>query len=187
MKKLNKRSLAAAIMFFGMHVSANEFVASTQTPETVPCATSKSQLKFKENHPSYKFYDKNLSAVNVLRCEKIKLNGQKFYSVYFSAEVSSASGKLKALIYEVAVQEKLSGALKTVRSEIIDQYELSADSVNDKFEYALKADWGTEKKNSATVLRINIFKAGEASTPYHLRLNKKQNWFENAFDLDSKK
>ena len=163
---------------------AQEFVKSTAKPETVSCSLHKNAVVLAKSKLSYELYEKNLKSIKILKCEQIKIGEQTFYTVLHSGEIQEAMGTQKILVYDVTLLDKKT--LKTVRSEVVDQMELSGDPASTDFSYAAKTQWGQAKADKSVMLQIEISAKNDKADPYLLKLNNKSMWFENVFATEKK-
>src|SRR4051812_28715145 len=107
-------------LILGLNVYAEDFVAVKSAPEKIACTYKNGQITFSDK-TNYKVYEEKLDDVNDLICQKILIQGMQFYSMQFSGVIETSQSTKKILIYEVALLEQKSKALKTARSEVIDQ------------------------------------------------------------------
>ena len=174
------RTIFISTLFFGLGATAQQFEPNKTNPEKISCAAQKNKISFAGTKSIYKLYDKSIGSVKAIKCEIVKLKGLTFYTALISAEVTEMNVKQKVLLYEVALESKQN--LKTVRSEVVDQIELaSGDLANPNFELGLQSAWGVDKKDSSILLKIDILEKNQTSTPYYLKYNAKNQWFENVF------
>ena len=161
---------------------ADDFQATQNPPAKIDCTNKNLAIQFAGIKKSYILYDKNSSSVKLLSCEKIKVRDLEFYTVLFSSEIHDGANIQKVLTFEVALLNKKSGNLLPVRSEIVDQVEITGDLTNTNFESSLKAEWGQNKKDDRVLMKIEIKTKNEKPLSYILKLNPKMTWFENLFE-----
>lgn len=159
-----------------------EFQSAKDQAKKIACSESKSQIVFSDIQKPYSLYDKNSTSIKIFSCEKIQLKEYIFYSIVFSSEIREGTEPQQVLTYEVALYDKKSNNLKTVRSETIDQIDTSGDQAESKFETRFKSEWGLAKKDGQILLKINAHAKNEKPEPYLLKFNTKSQWFENHFE-----
>lgn len=159
---------------------ANDFRPLDFKPRKIECSNKNQVIQFADAKSAYSIYDKNSSAVKLLSCEKIKIKNLEFYTALFTNEIHEGTSRQKVLTFEVALLTK-TGALQTVRSEIVDQLELSGDLPNLNFDSSIFATWGQSKKDDRVLLKVEVRTKNEKPLAYMLRLNPKTLWLENQF------
>lgn len=161
---------------------ANEFSEKSAQRTKVSCQISGDQVIFEKNK-SYKIYDKNIQQVRLLGCEKININKLEFYTVLMSGNGLNRYGDIKSLVYDIALLEKGSGKIKTVRSEVIDQVDVSADLPDLNFSTELETKWGLGDKDQSVMIEMKVSNESvdSESFTYLIKLNSKMTWFENVF------
>lgn len=167
--------------FLTLSAQAEEFEALKKQPQKTACYENKGSISFDGVKKTYALYDKNSRSVKVINCEKIQIKDTSFYIALFSSEIMEGTEPQKVLTYEVALLDKKSNSLKTVRSETVDQIDTSIDEVSSKFENILKIEWGLSKKTSDILIKIDSHEKNEKSDPFTLKFNWKNQWFENVF------
>ncbi|MEQ1722294.1 MAG: hypothetical protein ABL930_03905 [Pseudobdellovibrio sp.] len=160
---------------------AEEFQALKEEPKKINCSNNKESVTFDALKSKYTIYDKNSRDIKLIKCEKIQIKDLSFYTLLISSEVMDGTEPQKVLTYEVVVLDKKTNSLKTARSEIVDQIDISGDSVPTQFESTLKIKWGIGAKNKNVQLRIELSEKNEKPKPYLLKFNTKSQWFENIF------
>jgi hypothetical protein len=160
---------------------AGDFQALKEMPQKIICSSEKQSVSLETLKNKYTIYDKNSRDIKLIKCEKIRINDLNFYTLLISSEVMDGIEPQKVLTFEIALFDKKTNSLKTVRSEIVDQIETSGDSVLTDFESILKTQWGTGPKDKNIKLKIEISEKNEKSKPYMLKFNTKSQWFENIF------
>ena len=160
---------------------AQDFDFEKNQPAKIDCKLNKNSVQFKDLKPLYRLYDKNISEVKIEKCEKITVQKQVFYTVLYSTYVKELGSSQKVLIYEVALASHKSKIPQTVRSEIVDQVDLSGDPVDLGFQSSIESSWGKNKKDNSIMLKLNIMTKNEKPFPYYLKFNTKSIWFENIF------
>lgn len=168
-----------AILFIASAAFANNFVQSKNAPQKIKCSSKKDIISFEGNKSTYKLYEQSLEDVSLISCEKINIEGLPFYTVTYKSILSTKAGKKKILVYEVALaKEKL---IKTVRSEVVDELEISALLPDSDFTRSLNSKWGQNSKDKSVMLMITMNDKKEKPFSYLLKLNSKKHWFENVF------
>ncbi len=160
---------------------AEDFQTLKEIPQKIKCSSEKQSVSLDTLKNKYTIYDKNSRDIKLVKCEKIRINDLSFYTLLFSSEVMDGTEPQKVLTFEIAFFDKKTNSLKTVRSEIIDQVEISGDSVLTQFESILKTQWGKGHKDKNILIKIEISEKNEKSKPYLLKFNSKSQWFENIF------
>lgn len=173
-------------LLFTLTAQANEFQAIKYRPEKIECANKKEIITFSGLKQPYVIYDKNSSSIKLISCEKIQIKGLIFYTALFSSEITEGVSVQKILTFEVALLNKKLNSLQTVRSEIIDQIELSGDLTNTNFDSSIKSEWGQSKKDGRVLLKIEMSTENEKPFSYLLKLNSKLTWFENLINVSAK-
>lgn len=172
---------------------AQDFQPIKSHPEKIDCTYKKEAKKetihFANSVQPYEIYDKNSSSIELINCEKIQIKDLVFYTILFSSKIYTGSIPHKTLAFEVALlnkqlskqPNKILNSLQTVRSEVIDQIELSGDLVNTNFDSTIKTEWGLSKKDSEVLLKIEITTINTKPFSYLLKFNPKSLWLENLF------
>ncbi len=176
-----KNLLLALTVLLSLVAKSQEFVDSKTLPEKTPCSFSKNVLTFSDLKQTYKLYEKNISATQVVKCEKVKINDLTFYSVLYVTAIADLGADKKAMIYEVASINNAKKILTTVRSEVVDELDQSGDSTATQFQNSLKVQWGSSSIDKSVLLRLTVFSANEKPFSYLLKYNPKSVWFENKF------
>lgn len=166
-------------LLFALTAQANEFQAIKYRAGKIDCTNKNETITFSGLKQPYVIYDKNSSSVKLISCEKIQIKSLTFYIVHFSSEIHEGPSVQKILTYEVALLNKKLNSVQTVRSEIVDQIELSGDLTNTNFDSSIKSEWGQSKKDNRVLLKIEINTQNEKPFTYLLKLNSKLSWFEN--------
>lgn len=174
-------------LLLALTVHAEDFQPAAALPQKIQCSVNKQSVKFADLKESYILYEKNLSAPKILSCDRLELNGLHFYTVLFSSEVHEGPHVKKILTFEVALKNKTTNKFHTVRSEIVDQVELWGDLTTTEFDSTLRALWGYSKKDGRILLNFEINTKNEKPFSYLLKLNAKNSWFENVFNVTSEK
>lgn len=169
-------------LLFALTAQAGEFEVSKTHPEKIECSNKKEIIQFADIKQSYSIYDSNAGSVKLISCEKMQIKGFVFYTILFSSEIPDGSNVQKILTYEVALLNQKLNTLKTLRSEIVDQIELTGDLTSTKFENSIKTEWGQSTKDKSVLLKVNITTEKKTTLSYLLKLNSKLFWFENVFD-----
>ena len=174
------KSVLVLLILISQQAFADDFRASESKPQKIECSNKNEMVQFSGGRAAYTIYDKNSTAVKLLSCEKIKIKNSEFYTAIFTSEIIEGAISKKVLTYEVALVTK-TGALQTVRSELVDQLELSGDLPNTNFDSSIKVAWGQSRKDERILLKVEIKSKNETSLIYILKLNSKNLWFENQF------
>lgn len=165
---------------FSLRAGAAGFVTARDIrPQTVSCGAEKNVVSLSGLKARYTLYEKNLAALKVQKCEKIQAGRQIFYSVLLTGEIHETSGTQKVFIFELA--ELKGSALNTVRSEVVDQFELAGDPASTELKQGIRTRWGRDKKDQAVMLEITIVAPNEPPEPYLVKYNAKSAWFEDIF------
>lgn len=175
------------LIFLSLSLRAEEFQPLKTVPKTIKCSVKNQSVFFEGTSQHYPLYDKNTTAIKLIKCEKITIQEQNFFSLLFSSEITESSALEKILTFEVALLDKKTQQLKTARSEIVDQIELSGDLSNVDFESSVKASWGLSKKDHSILLKLEMSPKNEKPFSYLLKLNQKSSWFENILENTAKK
>ena len=175
------RFTSVLIFILSLQVHADDFRALELKPEKIECSIKNQVIQFKGAKVGYPIYDNNSRTVKLQSCEKIKIKNFEFYTAQFTNEIHEGTTSQKVLTYEVALLTK-SGTLQTVRSEIVDQIELSGDLLNTNFDSSIHVTWGQSKKDERILLKVEIRTKNEKPLNYLLKLNSKLSWFENLFE-----
>lgn len=170
------------ILLLTLPAYAEEFQPLKKQPKTTACSETKGNINFAEVKKTYSTYDRNSKAMKILSCEKIQINDSIFYIALFSSEIMEGTEPQKVLTYEVTLLDKKSKSLNTVRSETVDQIDMTVDQVEDKFAVILKTEWGISKKDKSILLKIDAHEKNEKPDPYTLKFNVKSQWFEDVFE-----
>lgn len=172
-----------AILFFLItSVSvAGEFNLSKVKLEKIKCSYNNGRITFADIKTNYQPYEKKMENVKSLACEKIQTQGLQFYTLQFNSVINVATGAKKIFVFEVALLDKKTNALQTVRSEIIDQIDLSGDVADTEFTRSFRFHWGQSQKDKKIMLQLELSEKNEKSFSYALKLNSKKTWFENVF------
>ncbi|MGZ3689919.1 MAG: hypothetical protein ACXVAX_00360 [Pseudobdellovibrio sp.] len=176
-----KNLILTLTVLFSMIAKADDFVESKALPEKTACSISKGIVNFSELKQSYKLYEKNAFSTNLIKCEKVKINDQTFYTIMYNTALGELGADQKVLIYEVATLNPLTKAPKTVRSEVIDQLDQSGDSAATQFQSSVKAQWGASALDKSVLLKLTIESKNEKPFSYQLKYNPKSLWFINKF------
>lgn len=169
-------------MLLTLSAHGEEFQSLKKQPHKIACSQSKGIISFADIKKPYAMYDKNSRSIKIVNCEKIQIKDFSFYTAVFSSELMEGTEPQKVLTYEIALLDKKSNSLITVRSETIDQLDTSGDAVEAKFEIIFKNEWGTGKKDGSILLKIDAHEKNEKSEPYTLKFNAKAQWFEDHFE-----
>jgi hypothetical protein len=169
------------LLIGAISVHAEDFKVTKEQPKKIICSNEKESVSLDNIKNKYILYDKNSRNIKLVKCEKIRIKDLSFYTLLFNSEVMEGTEAQKVLTFEVAVFDKKTNSLKTVRSEIVDQVEISGDSVWLQFDKSLKAEWGMGLKDKNIKLKIEISEKKQKSKPYLLKYNSKSEWFENIF------
>lgn len=168
-------------MILCLQAQAEEFKPLELKPQKIECSNKNQVIQFAGAKSEYSIYDKNSSGIKIQSCEKIKIKNLEFYTVLFNNEIHEGPMIQKVLTYEVALLSK-SGAIQTVRSEVVDQLELSGDLPNTDFDSTIHVAWGQSKKDGRVLLKVEVRSKNEKPLNYLLKLNSKMSWFENLFE-----
>lgn len=172
--------LTSATQALGQNL-ALDFVPQSKLAQKVECKLNKNHVEFAGLKSAYRLYDKHISDIKIVNCEKIAINTQIFFTVTYSTTINELSSSQKVLIYEVVLANHKSKLPQTVRSEIVDQLDLSGDPAHNTFQNSLQAQWGLHKTDKSILLKLNIVNKNEKPFPYYLKYNTKSLWFENIF------
>lgn len=175
------KSSLVLVLLLSLQVVADEFKGLDSKPVKIECSNKNQVVQFAGTKSLYTLYDKNSSAIKLLNCEKIQIKDLVFYTVLFSQEIREGATNQKVLSYEVALVAK-TGTILTVRSELVDQIELTGDLINTNFDSAIHVAWGQSKKDNRVLLKVEIKTKNEKPLAYVLKLNPKMLWFENLFE-----
>lgn len=170
----------ALIFILSLQVLADDFKPLALKPQKIQCSNKNQVIQFAGTKSAYSIYDKNSSTLKLLTCEKIKIKNLEFYTALFTNEIFEGTTSQKVLTFEVALLTK-SGAIQTVRSELVDQLELGGDLPNTNFDSSIHVAWGQSKKDDRVLLKVEIRNKNEKPLSYVLKLNPKMQWFENQF------
>ena len=174
------RPILALLFMLSLQVHAGDFKTLDLKPQKIECSIKNQVIQFADAKAAYSIYDKNSSAVKLLACEKIKIKNLEFYTALFSNEIHEGTTRQKVLTFEVALLTK-TGTIQTVRSELVDQLELSGDLPNLNFDSSIQVTWGQSKKDDRVLLKVEIRTKNEKPLAYVLKLNPKTQWLENQF------
>ncbi len=163
-----------------LQAHANDFKTLHLKPQKIECSNKNQVIQFAGATSAYTIYDKNSSAVKLLACEKIKIKNLEFYTALFTNEVHEGTTRQKVLTFEVALLSK-TGVIQTIRSELVDQLELSGDLPSLNFDSSIHVEWGQSKKDDRVLLKVEIRTKNEKPLTYLLKLNPKNQWLENQF------
>lgn len=156
---------------------AADFVKTTQ-PKTVKCSLSQKTVTLPDGR--YTLYETNLRGIKLIKCEQVQIGKTKFYTVQVSGEIHNAPTDQKVMLYEVAM---LNGKKKlgTVRTETIDQIELSGDPASLDFRTTLVTEWGQHKTDKKPMIKMEFQDKTGKSDPLYVKLNAKSDWMEDVF------
>lgn len=174
-------------LLFALTAGAYEFQPAKVRSEKINCKNKNKMIYFANLKQPYLIYDKNSSSIKLINCEKIQIEDLNFYTVLFSSEIHEGENTQKILTFEVALMNKKLNSVQTVRSEIVDQIELSGDLPNTDFDSAIKTEWGRSKNDNTVMLKFEINTKNEKPFSYLLKLNSKLSWFEDLMNVKSKK
>jgi hypothetical protein len=175
------RFLFAAVALVSWSAFAEDFTQLKTQPEKTPCEFKNGEILFSKSKLHYKIYEATTTSVKSISCEKIEIQGLQFYSAQFTSLIDIPSGGKKILTYEAALLDKKSKSLKTVRSEVVDQNDLSADAPDSGFTKSFAVFWGQSQKDKRIMLKITETEKNEKPFTFFLKLNAKKTWFENIF------
>jgi hypothetical protein len=153
--------------------NAEDFKMYQPIQKKIECTNIKDKITFSNVKQIYSVYDKNLSSIQLISCDQIKIKNNDFFTIFFMSEINTGATTQKILTYEVV-------ALNGDKSEIIEQIDLSGDTVTTTFDSTVKATWGLSKAGTDILLKFAITTKNEKPFSYMLKLNKKL-WFENIF------
>jgi hypothetical protein len=150
------------------------------TRAKVECQLSGRKVKFAGTSSVYDLYDKNYSQVELLECEKVSVGSEDFYTMLITGEQKQAQADVKVMTYEIALLNKVTNLLLTVRSEQFDQIDISSDLPNMEFSKVLTTKWGQSAKTKAIMIEMKVIDKNTVAQddPYFLRLNANKTWFE---------
>lgn len=175
------------IILLNHSVQANEFQAIKYLPEKINCSANKGIVSFPDQKIPYVIYEKNSKSLKLINCQKIQIQGLFFYTLLFSNEILEGPITQKVLTYEITIFNKKSNTIKTTRSEVVDEIELSGDLVNTNFDNSIKTVWGQSKLDNKIMIKIEINPKNEKSFSFLIKLNAQESWFENYFESNSRK
>jgi hypothetical protein len=160
-------------------VSVSTWAAATQTitPQNISCKVSKNTVAFAGVKTAYTLYDKNLTDVKTIKCEKVQMNGMNFYTVHYTAELHEAMQTNKILMYEVALLNKK--GLSTVRSEVVDEFTVAGEAHG--FDLSIKPEWLLSSADKSVQIKISISSKKDKPESYNIKFNPKSLWFEDVF------
>lgn len=170
------------IILLSVTAIADDFQPIKSRPEKITCTFNKDSISFSGLKQTYAIYDKNSASIRLINCEKIQIKDQIFYTALFTSEVFEGSDLQKVLTYEVALLNKKTAMPETVRSETVDQIDMSGDTSDTNFHSTLKTEWGQSKKDNVAMLKIEMIPDKEKPFAYFLKYNGKSAWFENQFE-----
>ena len=166
------------------HLSiASEFKLTPQNIKKIKCHVKKKQTVFEGLSVPYEPYNRNTNKTRLLDCQHVKLDTDEFYTSKFISFDEQSVKPSKVLTFEIAILDKKNKKLKTVRTEIIDRVLLDGDLPDEKFENILSVEWGRSTKDQQPMLKLHISGEDKTEKPfsYLIKLNKKNDWFEDVF------
>jgi hypothetical protein len=169
------------LLFISGGAYAGEFSQSKVQPVKTPCVVKNNTISFSEIKKEYKIYESKAQSVKAIECHKIEIQGLTFFSSQFSNVIEASSGPKKILTYEVALYDQKSKSLHTVRSEVLDQYDLAVDAPAADLSNTMKALWGQSQKDKRVMLKLTQLEKNSKPFSFLLKLNSKKTWFENVF------
>lgn len=150
----------------------------TEQPKAVKCSLSQKSVTLPDGR--YKLYETNLRDIKLIKCEQVQIGKIKFYTVQVSGEIHNAPADQKVKLYEVVMLDSKK-KLSTVRTETIDQIELSGDPASLDFRTSLAAEWGQHKKDKRPMIKMEFHDKTGKSDPLYVKLNAKSDWMEDVF------
>lgn len=163
--------------------STSEFKVSKITIKKINCKIEQKQTVFEGLTKPYKPYNLNTKKTQLIACQHVQLGQDEFYTSQFVNFDEENLKPSKVLIFEVAALNQKTKSLNTVRSEVIDRVILDGDLPDYNFENIFKVEWGRSKNDQQPMMRFEISGRDKTEKPfaYLLKLNKKNDWFENVF------
>ena len=174
-----KNCLLTILFFISLPAAAkSEFLALEVNSSAVACIYQNQRVHL--SNTTYSPYEKARD-IRLLECNKVKFLDYEYLIIRYEAIVDRNAIPKKILVYEVALSQKETGRLVTMRSEVVDSVSLASDVVESPFRHMLKVTWGKSLVNQQPMLKMDVSGAASPTETYLLRQDLGSMWFVNVF------